>query len=461
MNALSWNRFQFGFTITYHYLFPQLTMGLALLIVVFKMIGARTGNQTFNEAARFWARIFGINFAVGVVTGIPMEFQFGTNWAQFSKYSGGVIGLTLAMEGMFAFFAESAFLGLFLFGEKRLSPRMHMFSAWMVFLGSWLSGYFIIATDAFMQHPVGYHVGSDGNLHLSNFWVYLFNPWAIYQYMHNMSAAVVTGSFVVCAVAAYWLLIGKHTEHAKVSMRIGVIVGLISCLTQLFPTGDLHGKMMAKYQPAALAGMEGKFESGTRADLAIIGQPDTVHRRLENPVVVPYVLSFLAYGSFGAKVEGLNDIPRQDQPDNIELLYYSYHIMAGLGTIFILLMMIAAFLLKNGRLYTARPMLWILMFAFPFPYIATTAGWMSAELGRQPWLVYGLQRTSQGVSPYVQGGDIAFTTLGFIGMYFVMGVLFLYLISRELARGPVATMGPATKSGADAPVHDSDAEVKA
>jgi cytochrome d ubiquinol oxidase subunit I len=186
-----------------------------------------------------------------------------------------------------------------------------------------------------------------------------------------------------------------------------------------------------------------------------------VHRRLENPIVVPYVLSFLAYGSFGAKVEGLNDIPQQDQPDNIELLYYSYHIMAGLGTIFILLMMVAAFLLKNERLYTARWMLWILMFAFPFPYIATTAGWMSAELGRQPWLVYGLQRTSQGVSPYVQGGDIAFTTLGFIGMYFVMGVLFLYLISRELARGPVAAMGPATKSGADAPVHDSDAEVKA
>ena len=436
MDALSWNRFQFGFTITYHYLFPQLTMGLALLIVVFKAIAMRYQKPLYNDAARFWARIFGINFAVGVVTGIPMEFQFGTNWAQFSKYAGGVIGLTLAMEGMFAFFAESAFLGLFLFGEKRLSPRMHMVSAVMVFLGSWLSGYFIIVTDAFMQHPVGYRIGADGLLHLSNFWLYLLNPWGIYQYLHNMSASVVTAAFVVCSVAAYWLLSGKHTEHAKVSMKVGVIAGLTFCLLQLFPTGDLHGKMVARYQPAALAGMEGKFESGTRADLAIIGQPDTVHRTLENPIVVPYVLSFLAYGSFGAEVKGLNDIPKSDWPDNVELLYYSYHIMAGLGSIFIGMMGLAAYLLRNGKLYRSKIMLWILLFAFPFPYIATTAGWMSAELGRQPWLVYGLQRTAQGASPYVHGGDVAFTTLGFIGLYFVLGILFLYLISRELAKGP-------------------------
>lgn len=455
MDALSWNRFQFGFTITYHYLFPQLTMGLALLIVIFKAIANKTGNQVFADSARFWARIFGINFAVGVVTGIPMEFQFGTNWAQFSKYAGGVIGLTLALEGMFAFFAESAFLGLFLFGEKKLSPRAHMFSAVMVFLGSWLSGYFIIATDAFMQHPVGHVVGKDGLLHLSNFWVYLFNPWAIYQYMHNMSAAVITGSFVVCAVAAYWLLIGKHVEHAKVSMQVGVVCGLIFCLLQLFPTGDLHGKMVAKYQPAALAGMEGKFETSSRADLAIIGQPDTVHRRLENPIVVPYVLSYLAYGSFGAEVQGLNDIPKEDQPDNIELLYYSYHIMAGLGTIFILLMGIAAFMLRSGKLYQSKAMLWILMFAFPFPYIATTAGWMAAELGRQPWLVYGLQRTIHGASPYVHGGDVAFTTLGFIGLYFVLGVLFLYLISRELHRGPEGHEPIDKGTGSGRPVDDA------
>src|SRR5215472_4370269 len=216
MDALAWDRFQFGFTITYHYLFPQLTMGLALLIVVFKLIALRTGDEHHNEVARFWAKIFGVNFAVGVVTGIPLEFQFGTNWARFSDFSGGVIGLTLALEGMFAFFAESAFLGLFLFGETRLSPRGHLFAAVMLFLGSWLSGYFIIVTDAFMQHPVGYAVGPHGKLQLAHFWAYLFNPWAFWQYLHNMSASVITASFVVCSVGAFWMLNNKHTEHARI-----------------------------------------------------------------------------------------------------------------------------------------------------------------------------------------------------------------------------------------------------
>ena len=436
MDALAWHRFQFGFTITYHYLFPQLTMGLAFLIVVFKIIGLKRNDSRYHDAARFWARIFGINFAVGVVTGIPMEFQFGTNWARFSDYSGGVIGITLAMEGMFAFFAESAFLGLFLFGEKKLSPRMHLLSAFMVFFGSWLSGYFIIVTNAFMQHPVGYAVTHAGRLQLADFWVYLFNPWAIWEYLHNMSASVVTASFVVAAVGAFWTLQDKHRESARICLKVGVIAGLAACLLQVFPTGDMHGKMMARYQKPALAAMEGKFESGDRAELAIIGQPDVNARRLINPIVVPGILSFLAYGDFGANVTGLNDIPKDQQPDNIELLYYSYHIMVGLGTIFIAIMALAALLLWRGKLEKTRAMMWILMLAFPFPYIATTAGWMVAELGRQPWLIYGLQRTIQGTSPTVAAGNVAFSTLGFMGLYLGMGVLFLYLIGKELAKGP-------------------------
>ncbi len=436
MNELTWSRFQFGFTITYHYLFPQLTMGLALLIVLFKALALGRQDERYNEAARFWARMFGINFAVGVITGIPMEFQFGTNWGRFSNFAGGVIGLTLAMEGMFAFFAESAFLGLFLFGEKRLGPRGHLGAALMVFLGSWLSGYFIIATNAFMQHPVGYSVGPTGALQLADFWGYLLNPWALWQYAHNMSAAVITGSFVVAAVGAYWTLMGLYKEHACRCLGIGVTVGLIACLLQLFPTGDMHGKLVARYQRPALAAMEGKFRTGTRAELAIIGQPDVTRRRLENPIIVPGILSYLAYGSFGATVEGLNDVPQDQWPDNIELLYYAYHIMVGLGTLFIVVMGIAALLLWRGLLATSRPMLWILMLAFPFPYIATTAGWMSAELGRQPWLVYGLQRTVHGTSPYVSGGDVTFTSLGFMGLYLVLGLVFLYLIMREVGRGP-------------------------
>ena len=453
MNALTWSRFQFGFTAAYHYLFPQLTMGLALIIVILKVIALRSGEEKYNEAARFWARIFGINFVVGVVTGIPLEFQFGTNWARFSNFAGGVIGLTLAMEGMFAFFAESAFLGLFLFGEKKLGPKGHLGAAVMVFLGSWLSGYFIIATNAFMQHPVGHSIvnGPDGamqKIQLANFWVYLLNPWAIWQYAHNMCAAVVTASFVVAAVGAFWTLLNMYRDHARICLKVGVTVGLIASLLQLFPTGDQHGKMVARYQQPSLAAMEGKFKSSSPADLVIIGQPDVNRRTLDNPISVPAVLSFLAYGSFGAEVKGLESFPRDQWPDNVELLYYSYHIMVGLGTILIGVMMLSFLLLRLNRLESFKPMLWILMFAFPFPYIATTAGWMTAELGRQPWLIWQLQRTAAGNSPYVSGGSVSFTMLGFMGLYVVMGVLFVYLIGREVQRGPF----PALQSQSTAPV---------
>jgi cytochrome d ubiquinol oxidase subunit I len=436
MSPLSWNRFQFGFTVTYHYIFPQLTMGLALIILIFKVIAYRRPDEFFNQVAQFWGRIFGINFALGVVTGIPMEFQFGTNWSRFSSFAGGVIGITLAMEGMFAFFAESAFLGLFLFGEKKLGRSAHLAVTTMLLLGSWLSGYFIIVTNAFMQHPVGHAVGADGSLHLAEFWTYLFNPWALWQYAHNMSAAVITGAFVVCAVGAYWTLLGLHREHAQASLRIGVITGLIACVLQLFPTGDRHGKLVAKYQRPALAAMEAKFVSSHPAELVIIGQPDVARRRLENPVVVPGLLSFLAYGSFGATVYGLDAFPEDEWPDNIELLYYVYHIMVGLGTIFILVMGAAALLLWRGQLFSSRVMLWILLLSFPFPYIANTAGWMSAELGRQPWLIYGVQRTAHGTSTVVSSGDVAFSTLGFMGLYLVLGLLFVFLVGREIARGP-------------------------
>src|SRR6266566_436710 len=213
-DPLLWHRIQFAFTITYHYLFPQLTMGLALLIVVLKVVALRKGDERYNEVARFWARIFGLNFAMGVVTGIPLEFQFGTNWARFSSFAGEIIGQTLAMEGVFAFFLESSFLGLFLFGEKRLGPRLHWAAAFFVFLGSWVSGYFIIATNAWMQHPVGYRVTSSGAIELESFWSLLSNPWLAWQYPHNMSAAVITASIVMSATGAFYLLTGQHHAHA-------------------------------------------------------------------------------------------------------------------------------------------------------------------------------------------------------------------------------------------------------
>src|SRR5262249_16506665 len=244
-----WHRLQFAFTIVYHYLFPQLTMGLALLIVILKAAGLRSGDSRWDDAARFWIRIFGINFAVGVVTGIPMEFQFGTNWAAFSRYAGGVIGHTLAMEGLFAFFLESSFLGLLVFGERRLGRRGHFLAALALFAGSWLSGYFIVCTNAFMQYPVGHAVGPDGRLYLADFWAFVLSPWALTQYAHNMLATVVTASFVMAAVGAYYTLQDLHRDHARKFLRVGVIAGLISSFLVAFPTGDRQAKLVGQHQP--------------------------------------------------------------------------------------------------------------------------------------------------------------------------------------------------------------------
>jgi cytochrome bd ubiquinol oxidase subunit I len=440
-DAALWHRLQFAFTVTYHYLFPQLTMGLVWFIVLWKWRALRTGDEGYNQAARFWARILGLTFAMGVVTGIPLEFQFGTNWGAFSRYAGGIIGQTLAMEGMFAFFLESALIGALIFGEQRLGPRNHFLAALGVAVGSWLSAYFILVTNAFMQHPVGYTVATDGSLQLEDLAAYLGNPWAWIQFTHNQAGALVTGAFAVAAVGALYALQGKHRDQARIYLHWGTAVGLLACVLVAFPTGDAQAKMVARHQEVALAAMEGRFESGPMADIVLIGQPNVRERRLDNPIVVPGVLSFLAYGTFHSDVRGLGAFPEATWPDNIELLYYSFHIMAGLGTLFLLVMAWANLQRFRGKLESSRGLLWILMLTVPFPFIANTAGWLTAELGRQPWIVYGLMRTEQGISDVVSQGSTVFTLIGFAGLYFVLGVLYLFLIGRELAHGPEVAHG--------------------
>jgi cytochrome d ubiquinol oxidase subunit I len=267
------------------------------------------------------------------------------------------------------------------------------------------------------------------------------NPWAWVEYAHNMSGAVITGSLVVCAVGALYLLEDQHIEHAKIFLRVGVIAGLLSCLAQIFPTGDLQGRYMAKHQPAAMAGAEGLFKSEKGAPLVIMGQPDVEHQKIDNPLAASGVLSFLIYGTFKAEVQGLDQIPRENWPEPLPLLYYAYHIMAGLGTYFALLMVVSAFLLWRGKLFTTRWALWPLMLSFPLPYIANTAGWMTAEIGRQPWVVYGLLRTEQGYSKYVSSGNSLFTLLGFMGMYSVLSILFIVLVYRIIHKGPELPAG--------------------
>ncbi|MGB8323860.1 MAG: cytochrome ubiquinol oxidase subunit I [Candidatus Acidiferrum sp.] len=443
-SALDVHRLHFAFTVTYHYLFPQLTMGLALLIVILKTFHLRTGSEHYARAARFWAKIFGINFAIGVVTGIPMEFQFGTNWSEFSKAAGGVIGQTLGMEGLFSFFLESTFLGLFLFGEKKLGRIGHWFAAFFVFLGSWLSGYLIVATDAWMQHPTGYRQTVNGEIELSSFWGLLLNKWALWQYAHNMLGAVQTGCFVMAAIGAFYLLSKREEAYGRTFLKLGITVGVIAAVLQLAPTGDFQGKLIAANQPVTLAAMEGLFTSQDGAPVAILGQPDVPKRQLDNPLVIPRMLSFLTYRKWSARVRGLDAFPEDQWPDKIELLYFSYHVMVGLGTIFIAVMALSAFLLWRGKLFEARWMLWVLMLSFPLPYIANTAGWMTAELGRQPWLIYGVMRTMHGFSPRVAAGNAWFTLIGFMGMYTLLSMLWLFLIYREIERGPESEGEPLT-----------------
>jgi cytochrome bd ubiquinol oxidase subunit I len=451
MTALTAHRFHFAFSVVYHYLFPQLTMGLGLLIVILKVMSVR-GNVAAGDSARFWARVFGLTFVMGVVTGIPLEFQIGAGWSRFAHATGGVIGQTLAMEGVFAFFLESTFLYLFLFGEKWMKPRTHLAMAVLVMTGSWLSGFFIVTTNAFMQHPLGHVVGDDGIVRLASIGDYLGNPWAWVQYVHTMTGSVVTAAFVMAAAGSFYLLQDKHVEHAKTFLRVGVTVGVVAAIMMAMPTGDLHARLVARYQPVSFAAMEGHFYTEDGAALTLVGQPDVDRLKLDNPIQIPRALSFMTHQRWDARIEGLTAFDRTLWPDNVPLLYYSYHVMVGLGTIFMALMASSAALLRKGRLFRprGRPLLWALMLASPLPYIANTAGWMTAELGRQPWLVYGIMRTEKGYSSNVSTGNALFTLLGFMGIYVLLSMLFAFVAYRIVSDGPATPEAPETTSTPDA-----------
>jgi cytochrome d ubiquinol oxidase subunit I len=305
-----------------------------------------------------------------------------------------------------------------------------------VFLGSWISGYFIIVANAFMQHPVGYSVLPNGVYEVASFWALLLNPWAWLEYMHTMCAAVVTASFVMASVGALYVLQERKGDFGRIFLKVGVIAGIVSCIAQIFPTGDLHGKYMAKNQPAAVAGMEGLFHTERGAPIVVLGQPNYEAQQIDNPIAVNKVLSFLIYGTTEAEVQGLDSIPRDQWPSTLPLLFYSYHIMAGLGTYFAALMAVAGFLLWRRRLYVSRWLLWFILLSWPLPYIATTAGWMTAEIGRQPWLVYGLIRTSEGASKHVGAETSLFSLLGFLGLYSALSILWTVLIYNFIQKGP-------------------------
>jgi cytochrome d ubiquinol oxidase subunit I len=434
-HMLLYSRLQFALTIAFHYLFPQLTMGLALFVLYFKTRALQKNDEHYRQVARFWTRMLAITFVFGVATGITMEFQFGTNWAGFSEFAGGVIGQTLAMEGIFAFFLESAFIGILLFGEKRFSPQVHWFSALMVFLGTWLSAYFILTTNAWMQHPVAYTTAAEGSVTVSDLGALLTNPWLFWQFLHNQSASLITTSFVIMGIGAFYLLSRTHQDFAKTFVRTGLVIAVLASIFQIFPSGDGEARKLYREQPVKGAAMEGLFQTERGAGIALFGQPNMETETLDNPIVIPDMLSLLAYHRMLATVKGLDAFPRSEWP-NVPIVYYAYHIMVLLGFIFAGVTLLAVFLWWRGKLFQSRWMLWILMLCLPLPYVATLGGWTTAEMGRQPWLVYGLLKTVDGVSTSLDSGNALFTLLGYIALYSLAGLLYLLLAGRIVLRGP-------------------------
>jgi cytochrome d ubiquinol oxidase subunit I len=339
------------------------------------------------------------------------------------------------MEGIFAFFLESVFLGVFLYGKQYVSPALHAASAVLVWIGSWMSGFFVIVVDAWMQHPVGYAVGSSGTIVLTNLGAVLLSPFAWWQFLHAVVGAVLTGSFIVAGVGAFYLLSRRDEIYGRIFVRTGIAVGFAFAVLAVFPTGDRNGANVTTYQPAKLAAMEGLFQTERDAPLAIIGMPDSATGTLIDPIDVPELLSFLAYGNLRANVKGIADIPVDERPP-VEVTYYAYHVMVGLGTLFLGLTALALLMWRLGRLERSRWLLWLLMLAMPFPYIANEAGWVTSEVGRQPWIVYGVMRTAAATSSNVAPTEAIFTLAGFVGMYFLLGLLFMLLILREIGIGP-------------------------
>lgn len=434
MDAVLLARLQFALTIMFHFIFPPLTIGMAMLLVVIETMRARTGKDVYRRMSDFWLKIFAVNFVVGVASGIVMEFEFGTNWAGYSRFVGDIFGAPLAAEGVFAFFLESGFLGLLLFGRNRISSFVRWLSATMVWLGSTLSAFWIIVANSWMQTPAGYRV-ANGRAELTDFWAAVFNPSTLPRYVHTVTSAWVCGSFFMAAIAAWYLLRGRRNDVILASLKLGVIVALIST-GLVFLTGDRHAKQVARTQEAKFAAMEGLYSTQSGAPLVLFSLPPSQGGKANGPeLVVTNLTSFLAFGNFQAPVKGLNEFPREEWPP-VAITFLSFHNMVILGNLMLLVALVAVVQLVRKRLDTSKFALRLLLLCLPVPSIAIQLGWMAAEAGRQPWIVYGLMKTKDGVSKSVIAPEILFSIIMFGAIYLLLGSVWAYLLRKEIIHGP-------------------------
>jgi cytochrome bd ubiquinol oxidase subunit I len=436
MDVLTLSRIQFGLTIGFHYLYPPLSIGLGVMLVIIEAAWLRTSNPVYHQMAKFWTGVFALTFALGVATGIVMEFEFGTNWAAYSRFVGDVFGSALAAEGIFAFFLESGFLAVLLFGWDKVGRKLHFFSTCMVCLGAHFSAVWIVVANSWMQTPAGYHIVVHNGVpraEITSFLQLVFNPSMLDRLFHTLCGAWQAGAFLIVSVAAFYLLKQKHEDFARRSLRIGLTVALIASLLQLF-SGDLSGREIAQYQPAKLAAFEGLYQTQSNAPLTLVGYVDEADQKVVG-LQVPYLLSFLAHHDFHATVTGLDAIPPQDRPP-VAPCFLFFHGMVGIGFALIFIAALGAFFSWRKVLYQKRWLLWILVFSVLGPEIANQLGWFAAEVGRQPWIVWHVMRTPDGLTRILRANVVVASLVLFTFIYFLLFAVFIYLLNHKIQHGP-------------------------
>ncbi len=436
MDLLILSRIQFALTIMFHYIYPPMSIGLGLIIVIMETMYMITKKPLYHRMTRFWVKMFGLNFAVGVATGIVMEFEFGTNWATYSRYVGDVFGSALAAEGIFAFFLESGFLAILLFGWDKVSARMHWVSALLVCLGAHFSAIWIIVAGSWMQTPAGFHIvghGITARAEITDFWAMVFNPSSMERLAHVLVAAWLTGAFFVLSVSAYYLLKKRHLEFAKTSMRVGLIVALVAAVAQMI-TGRISAETVAKYQPTKLAAMEANFPANQSAAMYLFGYVDEKEQKVYGPHI-PGFLSYLVHGDASVPVPGIKSFKKDELPP-INIVFQTYHFMIIIGILLLAITLISIIYLRKGKLFETTWLLKVLVISVLLPQIANQLGWMTAEIGRQPWIVYGLLRTSQGLSKAVQANAVLTSLIMFTFIYLLLFVLYIYLFNSKIQHGP-------------------------
>lgn len=437
MDAEILARLQFAVTIMFHYIYPPLSIGLGVVLVITETIYLKTKNPLYLEAAKFWTKVFALTFAIGVATGIVMEFEFGTNWATYSRYVGDVFGSALAAEGVFAFFLESGFLAILLFGWNKVGPILHYFATWMVCLGAHFSAIWIVVANSWMQTPAGYEIEGEGLMAraiITDFWEMVFNPSSMDRLFHTVIGCWLAGAFLVISVSAYYLLKGRHLPFAKYSLKLGLIFALVACVLQVI-TGDRSGKVVAQYQPAKLAAFEGLFQTQKDVGLHVFGIVNTREQRVDYGIKIPYLLSYLSFNDIHAEIKGLDVVPKGDWP-KVSVLFQTYRLMIGCWVLMISLSLVGIYMWRRKTLFTNKGMLRLLVASVLLPQIANQAGWVSAEMGRYPWIVQNLLRISDGLSKVVTANQILGSLFMFTVLYILLFLVFLYLLNEKFKHGP-------------------------